>query len=205
MTNRCHLQRSKATERPNHFHVFFHGWLRGWPYAHRTRGQKRQTRTSSMGENIQSCDATAVSLHFQKKGVKASPLPNGHIQVPILVLQAKERSFFHEICDTIIVGGRQEADLSLPNIWPSPPWKTCKPQALSELQITSVDPKQLGQIQRETCDLMQCRKKPGPKTTQLPMRTCLFFGWKILSTGPPVASNLIGQLEHIQLAVSVWL
>ena len=55
-----------------------------------------------MGENVQSCDATAVSLHFQERE-KAVPLPNGHIQVPFLVLQAKEWSFFHEICDTIIV------------------------------------------------------------------------------------------------------
>ena len=110
-----------------------------------------------------------------KKREKASPLPNGHIQVPFLVLQAKW-SFFHEICDTIIVGGRQEADLSLPNIWPSPPWKTC-------------NPRQLGQIQRETCDLKPCRKKPGPKPRSYQCGH-VFFGWKILSTGPPVASNL---------------
>ena len=150
MTNRCHLQRSKATERPNHFHVFFHGWLRGWPYAHRTRGQKRQKTPPAWVKTSK----VVMPLRFpftSKKREKAVPLPNGHIQVPFLVLQAKEWSFFHEICDTIIVGDRQEADLSLPNIWPSPPWKTCKPQALSELQITSLDPKQLGQIQRETC------------------------------------------------------
>ena len=32
------------------------------------QGPKTAKNTSSMGENIQSCDATAVSLHFQKKG-----------------------------------------------------------------------------------------------------------------------------------------
>ncbi len=124
-------------ERPNHFHVFFHGWLRGWPYAHRTgkNTPPAWVKTSKV--------VIPLPCPFTSKRGRRFFL----FQMVTFKSGAKCWSFFMRFVITSLFGAttsqpeshrvvtrcRQDADLSLPNIWPSLPWKMSKAYPSSKL------------------------------------------------------------------------
>lgn len=103
------LPRSKATERPNHFHVFFHGWLRGWPYAHRTRDQKRQKTPPAWVKT--SKVVMPLPLPFtSKKGRRLFLFQIVTFKFPILVLQAKW-SFMRFVIPSLLEAAKRPISL----------------------------------------------------------------------------------------------
>lgn len=109
MTNRCHFAQEQSHWATQPLSRLLPWMAQRVALCTSHQGPKTAKNTSSMGENIQSCDATAASLHFQERE-KAVPLPNSHIQVPILVLQAKW-SFMRFVIPSLLEAAKRPISL----------------------------------------------------------------------------------------------